>query len=915
MSWLFIAWLGTADIHFQRPLPALQSVWQLSALLFFFMLAWLRCGRRPRRNNLLALILFNLLAGSFLYFIPVILRAADFPFGEFALNGDYLGLLLLVIALHAVPLMAAGRFLRPVSWRRVWPLVLLQSLLLLGNALFVGLAVFSLSLLSLLFFVFLVCRQRFWPRLLLAVLLSISVSHWLATFSGLEKQEFIRVNLKNIFAGQNQYAKLVAREIVYEINSRPAGFDSLFREDGRGELARIWENTLAARESIASGLYVFSSNGRMLQSFSFGIPYIDISKKDIFPFWHVETVDADLFGKKVNLALATINVFEKERYLGYIMIQVLNSAALVLQRHGQGSIFDLDRKITAAGMGYLKLDGLGGILENPANINIENLAALARTNDGWNEFRNMGVDYRGYVFKSSDETVIIFYPRNTVFKTFSEWIKILCLLLLAMALVYAGQIKKFRWRFLFQSYSLKIFAILVLLSMLTAAVFSVFSLNFNFLSLETQLQRTVYERGRSALNIINNLLAESGEITQTHLFLLEKILENDISVYENGVLLYTSNHRKIIRSQLPIYLDSGIRQALKQNNQQFFLQRKENLLALNFKASDDYIFVIEFSYNSADLLRSRRYYLDFMVSIFFILIVIGMAAAFFFRNKIMAPIHRLNRGMAEVRQGRLLPLPDFPAEIELRELVQGFNAMLDGISEQKKNVSEIARMKTLVELGRRVAHEVKNPLTPIRLSAEQILRSLQDRDHDAKPLITNAVRYIIEETEHLRRVAYGFLNLSKLDELKSAPFLLNDLVAEAVCQLRVIYPQVQFILDDNAAAIGVVADRQKIRQVLDNVLTNALEAVSGTDGRIEIALEQQGSEVEVRIRDNGSGISGEEMQRIANEEFSSKDLGTGLGLVIARRFLELHHGGLEIRSLPDRGTLVIMRFANHAHPA
>jgi len=224
-------------------------------------------------------------------------------------------------------------------------------------------------------------------------------------------------------------------------------------------------------------------------------------------------------------------------------------------------------------------------------------------------------------------------------------------------------------------------------------------------------------------------------------------------------------------------------------------------------------------------------------------------------------------------------------------------------------------MKTLVQLGRRVAHEVKNPLTPIRLSAEQIRRSLQDGEEIDKPVIANAVRYIIEETEHLRRVAYGFLNLSKLDELKIEPFLLNGLVDEAISQLRSLYPGVRFVMDGTAAAIEVVADRQKIKQVIDNVLTNALEAVAGTDGEITVALEPQGREVEVRIRDNGPGISREELQRIAHEEFSSKDLGTGLGLVIARRFLELHQGGLDIRSGPGPGTTIIMRFAKHAAQA
>jgi signal transduction histidine kinase len=908
-AWFFSAWFCRPSIYLPQFTPALQSVWQLLVVLFLVILAFLRiANNRLRPNNSLAFILLNLLAIPAFYFIDIILHAADFPFGEFAFNPDYLGLLALLFGLHLLPLLAAGKFINPVSLRRAWLIVLLQAALFFFYARFLAFALFSLVLLALLFIVFLLCRRRFWPRILLLALLALSTGQWLANYSQLEKQEFISANLKNIFASQNHYAKLVAREIVYEINSQKAQFYSLFSAENRNELADIWKNTLAARETIASGLYVVAKDGKLIHSFSYQIPYIDINKKDIFPFWHVEAVEADLFGKKINLAVATINVFEKERYLGYIMVQVLNSAELILQSQGQRSIFNLDRKINTVGMGYLKVDGSGGILENPANINVENLAVLLKTSDNWITFRTMGVDYNGYVFKSNGETIIIFYPQNTFFKTFSELIKILLSVLLLAAFFYSRQLKKFGWRSVFHSFSLRVFVILVLLSMLTASVFSVFSLNFNSLALETQLQRGVYSRGRSALNIINNLLDESNEITQNHLFLLEKILENDISVYENGVLLYTSNHRKIIQSQLPIFLDSGIRSALQQNNQQFYLQKMGNLLALYFKTSGNYIFAIEFASNSANLIMSRQHYIDFLITVLFILIVIGMIAAFYFRNKILEPIHLLNRGMAEVQQGLLQPLQDMPAEMELRELVQGFNSMLEGIKEQKKNVSEIARMKTLVELGRRVAHEVKNPLTPIKLSAEQILRSLQDQDADPKPVITSAVRYIIEETEHLQRVAYGFLNLSKLDELQPEPFMLDALINEEISHFRPIYPNINFLWHEPGAAIAVVADRQKIKQVIANVLNNSLEAIGSKPGQVALKVEENGPVILIVISDTGAGISAEGLAMMRGENYSSKDLGTGLGLVIARRFLELHHGGLEIESRLREGTTVFMRF-------
>jgi signal transduction histidine kinase len=916
-SWWGMMWLGGKNIYFPGFAAAPRSLFQLLGLYFSLWLGIrLGLGRLRVKNNLLAMALFNAGTLGAFHAADWVMRRSEFPFGDFAWSADYVGLLTLLVGLFAAPLLGALFFVKESPRRRVWPLALLQAALCLAAARGLSFSPLFFFLLATSFFVLLLKPRWTWmrtggPLLLLAL----AISFWLGHYARQEKKTFISENLRPIFSSQNHYAKLVAREIVSEINSRNVPLAAFFNDRERMELSDCWENTLAARESIASGIAVVSSDGAVLKTFSYQIPYIPLKKEDIFPFWHVENVDASLFGKRVRLAVATINVFQKERYLGYIMVQVLNSAELILKRRERLSILDMNRKIGSAGLGYVKLDEKWRILENPLNINLQNLPALVKPEPTWVEFRSMGLGYSGFIFRDEDGTNIIFFTKNNFFKAFSEFVKIAVFLFVLAALFNLRRLVRYPWRQMFASFSMKVFVILLLLSMLTAAVFSLFSLNFNASSQDTRLNQAAFRRGRSAMSIINNMLAGGGEITQDHLFFLEKVLENDISVYENGTLLYTSDHRKIIRCELPIYLNSGIRQLLTRDNQSFELRRSRDGLNLNFKTEGGYIFDLEFPFDSAEQLRARRYYVDFIVTLFFIMTVIGLAAAAFFRNQILAPIHRLNRGMADVQQGDLRPLADIPAESELRELYLGFNSMLEGIQEQKKNVSEISRMKTLVQLGRRVAHEVKNPLTPIKLSAEQILRSLHDRGGAPEPVIANAVRYIIEETEHLRRVAFGFLNLSKLDELKPEPFLLNELVAESVARLRDLVPGTRFVVDGVSGAFEVVADRRKIKQAIDNVLTNALEAVAGKNGEISVMLTPGQDEAEVRISDNGPGIDAGEIERILREEFSSKDLGTGLGLVIARRFLELHHGRLDIGSQPGGGTTVVMRFARHVQPA
>ena len=242
--------------------------------------------------------------------------------------------------------------------------------------------------------------------------------------------------------------------------------------------------------------------------------------------------------------------------------------------------------------------------------------------------------------------------------------------------------------------------------------------------------------------------------------------------------------------------------------------------------------------------------------------------------------------------------------------------MIEGIREQRKNISELSRMKTIIKLGRRVAHEVKNPLTPIKLSAEQILRTLMDKNPNYEDIIRQSVKYIIDETEHLKKVSYGFLDLSRLDELNVEPFDLVDVLRGEVFNYKQIYSHIDFDFyvgnvsvlegDKDESSCYVVMDKFKIRQVLKNLINNSIEALGEKKGVIRITLTQGDGRVVIEVLDNGVGMDEEGMDLIFNFDNSTKEIGTGLGLFIVKRIIELHRGHIEIQSKKNKGTRVIL---------
>ncbi|MDQ1354354.1 MAG: hypothetical protein QG657_4663 [Acidobacteriota bacterium] len=860
-----------------------------------------------------ALLLFNISLLAILKASSVILKAVNFNHAEF--NSYYFILILVLLLLHLFPLF----FIRNISCNRnltnVGGFLLLQAAVTAAGYYLFKINIANIIVVSIIAFLLVFFEKKFLTRMAMVFLLAVSIFHLANRQSVAEKKEFIADNLKDIFLNQNNYAKFMVREIVHELNQESSNFYKFFQEDISSRLETTWRKTMASRENIASGIFVLSPEGKLVGHYAYLMQYLEVKPQTVFPFWAIEDAEANLYGEKTPLAVASITVVREGKTLGRIVVQVLNAPELILRHQDKINIFTIDNKIDGLDLSYIKLDEKKRIVENPSNINLENVAGLLKIppddRGRWTSFRFIDLIFSGFIFKHEKNTIIIFFPAATLFKNFSEIIKIYLFLALLFFLFYSREMKRLDWKSIYYSFSIRVFGILIVISLLTAVIFSLFSINFNSQSSLRQSLQMMYERGRAAQNIGYNLLAENEEFTPNHLVLLSRILNSDVSVYKKGTLLETSNYRKTIDYQVPDFLHSNISELLTRKNQKFVLLDQEDGYHLYFQVYD-YILDVEFSNQWPKLLSEKGYYTNFIITLFFILTIIGFSAAFFFRKKILAPVDDLNKGMAEVEKGGLPQLKEIPTEIELKNLYMGFNAMIEGIREQKQNISEISRMKTIIKLGRRVAHEVKNPLTPIKLSAEQILMALKDKNPDYENIIRQSINYIIDETEHLRKVSYGFLDLSRLDELSPQPFDLRDLVREEVFNAAQIYSHIEFPIreevnddvDKDKNPFIVTLDKFKIKQVLKNLVNNSIEAIGEKNGKVAIKLVRCRDHISLEVVDNGVGMDEEGLSKIYNIDYSTKEIGTGLGLFIVKRIIDLHKGHIEIQSEKNKGTHV-----------
>ena len=214
------------------------------------------------------------------------------------------------------------------------------------------------------------------------------------------------------------------------------------------------------------------------------------------------------------------------------------------------------------------------------------------------------------------------------------------------------------------------------------------------------------------------------------------------------------------------------------------------------------------------------------------------------------------------------------------------------------------------EVARRLAHEIRNPLTPIQLSAERMrLRLLPGLTGQDAEMVERSTHTIVQQVESMKQMVNDFSEYARAPAVRVAPFDLNQLVAEVADLYRAQEAAIPIAVELDPAIERIEADRGRVRQVLNNLLTNALEALEGVrPAAIELRtrlVEQGGAPAAmVTVTDNGPGFQPEMLGRVFDPYVTSKPRGTGLGLAIVKKIVEDHGGRIEAENRPEGGARV-----------
>jgi two-component system nitrogen regulation sensor histidine kinase NtrY len=397
--------------------------------------------------------------------------------------------------------------------------------------------------------------------------------------------------------------------------------------------------------------------------------------------------------------------------------------------------------------------------------------------------------------------------------------------------------------------------------------------------------------------------------------LVSRLIDQDVNIFDGPQLVATSERDLFASDLLPTRIPADVYRALQLRNEESTVTHErvgtlEEYLVAATPLSvrrPGVMLTVPLTTRQQDIedqitTLTRRLLLGALIFVFG-----GAFLGYWMAERISDPVNRLTRATRRISRGDLDARILARSSDELRRLVDDFNSMAGELQRQRRELERTHRLEAWAEMARQVAHDIKNPLTPIQLTAEHLRRVHADRGEPLTPVLQDCVHTILTQVRLLRQIASEFSSFASSPSARPALVSATELIREIVEPYKVgLQDRIRFEVEIPETLPSLYIDRGLIARALSNLVENALHAMPGR-GTLTLSAEAQGQLVVVRVSDTGAGMDAEAIARAFEPYFSTKATGTGLGLTIAKRNVELNGGTIAVSSEKGRGTTVELR--------
>jgi signal transduction histidine kinase len=407
-------------------------------------------------------------------------------------------------------------------------------------------------------------------------------------------------------------------------------------------------------------------------------------------------------------------------------------------------------------------------------------------------------------------------------------------------------------------------------------------------------------------------IEQNGNSLETALEKLSKVFKTDINFYDDrGFLIATSRSKLFNIGLISEQMNPKALYALKVQNRSRFIQ-DENIGELSYASA----YLPYFNQNNRliGFLNLQHFgqqkefedqiqqFLVSIINVFMLLLVLSVIAALLISNWLTAPLRIIQDNFAKLRFGKENAPIVYEKEDEIGALVKAYNSKLQELEFTAGQLAKSERESAWREMAKQVAHEIKNPLTPMKLSVQQMMRVFDPADPSSVEKLKKVTASIIEQIDALTLIANEFSNFAKMPLPQETAFDLIPLIANVI---EVFGEESGCVLEMKSALskAEITADKDQMIRVFNNLIKNAIQSIpSEKSGRILITLSETEDHWFIEIADNGIGIPETEQNRIFVPYFTTKSTGTGIGLAMIKQIIENHHGSIYFKSKVNKGT-------------
>ncbi|MFX0555902.1 sensor histidine kinase [Maribacter sp. CXY002] len=308
------------------------------------------------------------------------------------------------------------------------------------------------------------------------------------------------------------------------------------------------------------------------------------------------------------------------------------------------------------------------------------------------------------------------------------------------------------------------------------------------------------------------------------------------------------------------------------------------------------------SFNDKEL----REFLMRLAGVYFLMLLLAIALAYFISKYITRSLETISDMMEHTdltKRNKKIDI-EKPGE-EIEKLISSYNAMIDELGQSAAKLAKSEREQAWREMAKQVAHEIKNPLTPMRLSVQSFERKFDPKDPDIDRKVKEFSNTLIQQIDTMSSIASAFYNFAEMPAQQNETLNVVKIVKLALDIFNEEY--IHFIAEEEE--IIAKLDRTQLIRVVTNLVKNAIQAVPEVESpRILVSVATDGDMVKISVADNGVGIEAEFEDKIFEPKFTTKTSGMGLGLGMVKNIVETYKGSIKFTSQPGKGTVFCVKF-------